>query len=106
MFTDEVSGGTPAVHIIESLQVLCTTLETVSHKWPKLRDQLDVPQHVMKTESNRSQEDCANKMLSSWLGQATCLSWKVLIDHIDSTKKAPNLVTELQDKYKGKSTTI
>jgi len=96
-----VGGSAHGVHVIQSLKDLYKALKTVSHKWQQLRDQLNVPNHVMKATERRCIEDYAYEVLSTWLVQATCPSWKILIDAIEETAKAPNLVKELQDKYKG-----
>ena len=59
----------------------------------------------MKFESNSiSLGDRASDMLSSWLEQDPQPSWRTLINVIETTRKDPNLVKELQGKYKGKST--
>ena len=59
----------------------------------------------MKFESNSiSLGDRASNMLSSWLEQDPQPSWRTLINVIETTRKDPNLVKELQGKYKGKST--
>jgi len=68
----------------------------------RLGQQLEVPENAMKIVSmDKSLEDSAIIMLSTWLQQDPQPSWKTLINAIKSTKRAPNLVTELQEKYEG-----
>lgn len=75
----------------------------MTYEYKKLGQQLGIPDHELKFDANssRSLEDCASDMLSIWLHQDPKPSWKILIGAIKKTTKAPNLVKDLQDKYKG-----
>lgn len=92
-------------HIIGSLRDLHTELEPVIAQWRQLGEQLNVPDHALRTISaygGDNPEDCITEVLTRWTEQKTH-TWRILIDAIANTKKSVQLVEELQRKYHGAS---
>ena len=92
-------------HVIQSQRDLHTELEPVVAQWRQLGEQLDVPDHFLRTIAaygGDDPEECVTEVLTRWTEQKSC-TWRILIDAIAATKKNAELVEELRRKYHGMS---
>ena len=95
--------GQATGHVIQLLRDLHTELEPVIGQWRQLGEQLNVPDHVLRTIAacgGDNPEDCITEVLTRWTQQKT-YTWRILIDAIAATKKNAQLVQKLQIKYRG-----
>ena len=91
--------------MIRSQGDLHTELELVVAQWRQLGEQLDVPEHILRTIAaygGDDPEECVTEVLTRWTQQNTC-TWRILIDAIAATQRNVELVEELQRKYHGMS---
>lgn len=97
-----------AQHVIRSLRDLHTELIPVVAKWRQLGEQLDVPEHVLRTIAAYGGDDpeqCITEVLTRWSEQKAH-TWKILIDAIAATGRNAELVEKLQRKYHSMSRVV
>ena len=90
-------------HIIQSYSDLHIELEPVTARWRQLGEQLNIPDHILRTIEAYGGEDlenCVTELLIRWAEQKPH-SWRILIDAIAATSKNVELVEELKRKYHG-----
>ena len=95
-------------HLIRSYSDLHVELEPVVARWRQLGEQLNVPDHILRTIEAHGGDDlekCITEVLTRWTEQKPH-SWKILINAIAATNSNVELVEELRRKYHGMLTLI
>ena len=92
-----------ARHVIRSYSDLHVELEPVVARWRQLGEQLNVPDHILRTieaYGGDSPEECITEVLTRWAEQKEH-TWGILIDAIAATNMNVELVEQLREKYHG-----
>lgn len=100
--------GSSTEHIIKSYTDLHVELEPVIAQWRQLGEQLDVPDHNLRTiqaHGGDDLENCITEVLTRWSEQKPH-TWEILIDAIAATNRNVELVEKLRRKYHDKMDSI